>query len=204
MGTPRARPTESNTEQPPIATAMSGEGTNRNGVPAQLWRAALTEAEHKVITALDGLGVPYEVIVIDPAYADTGAFCERYGYPLARSANTIVVASKREPKKFAACVLLAHTQLDVNRQVRKLLGVPKVSFATAEEMIAQTGMQVGGVTPFALPAGWPLYVDERVMRLDWVILGGGGRRIKVKISPTVFLRLGAACVPGLALERPGG
>lgn len=139
--------------------------------------------------------------MIDPAYADTRAFCQQYGYPLARSANTIVVASKREPKKFAACVILAHTQLDVNRRVRQLLGVPKVSFATAEEMIAETGMQVGGVTPFALPAGWPLYVDERVMKLDWVILGGGGRQSKIKISPAVFLRLGAECIPDLALER---
>jgi prolyl-tRNA editing enzyme YbaK/EbsC (Cys-tRNA(Pro) deacylase) len=161
----------------------------------------MTDAEQKVIAVLDGLGVPYELIPIDPAYADTAAFCEQYGYPLERSANTIVVASKREPKKFAACVVLAHTQLDVNRRVRQLLAVPKVSFATAAEMMAETGMQVGGVTPFALPAGWPLYVDSRVMALDWVILGGGGRGIKIKISPTVFLRLGAESIPDLAAAR---
>ncbi|MEW6301552.1 MAG: YbaK/EbsC family protein, partial [Thermodesulfobacteriota bacterium] len=69
------------------------------------------------------------------------------------------------------------------------------------EMMAETGMQVGGVTPFALPAGWPLYVDSRVMALDWVILGGGGRGIKIKISPTVFLRLGAESIPDLAAAR---
>jgi prolyl-tRNA editing enzyme YbaK/EbsC (Cys-tRNA(Pro) deacylase) len=159
-------------------------------------------AEQQVIATVDALGVPYELITIDPAYADTAAFCQQYGYPLERSANTIIVASKKEPKQFAACVILATTQLDVNRRVRKLLGVSKASFATAEEMMALTGMQVGGVTPFALPAGLPLYVDEQIMQLDWIILGSGGRTSKIKIAPQVFTKLGAILIADLALERP--
>jgi len=161
----------------------------------------MTPPGQTVISAVKSLGMAFELIAIDPAYADTAAFCEKYGYPLDRSANTIIVASKKEPKKFAACVVLAHTQLDVNRRVRHLLGVSKASFATAEEVQAVTGMQVGGVTPFALPAEWPLYVDERIMGLEWVILGGGGRETKIKISPEVFTKLGAEIIAGLGLER---
>ena len=161
----------------------------------------LTPAEQKVIAAIDALGVPYELITIDPAYADTAAFCQHYGYPLERSANAIIVASHKEPKQFAACVVLATTQLDVNKRVRKLLGVPRASFATAEEMMALTGMQVGGVTPFALPAGLPLYVDERIMQLDWVLLGSGDRGAKIKIAPAVFTKLGAVIVADLGRER---
>jgi prolyl-tRNA editing enzyme YbaK/EbsC (Cys-tRNA(Pro) deacylase) len=96
---------------------------------------------------------------------------------------------------------LATTQLDVNRRVRQLMGVSRASFATAEEMMALTGMQVGGVTPFALPAELPLYVDERIMSLDWVILGGGGRETKIKIAPEVFTKLGAEIVADLGIER---
>ncbi len=158
----------------------------------------MTSAEQKVIAAVDALGVPYELITIDPAYAETAAFCQQYGYPPERSANTI---AKKEPKQFAVCVVLATMQLDVNRRVRKLLGVPKASFATAEEMITLTGMQVGGVTPFALPAELPLYVDERIMRLDWIILGSGGRAAKIKIAPEVFTKLGATIIADLGLER---
>jgi len=161
----------------------------------------MTPPGQTVISAVKSLGMAFELIAIDPAYADTAAFCEKYGYPLDRSANTIIVASKKEPKKFAACVVLAHTQLDVNKRVRHLLGVSKASFATAEEVQAVTGMQIGGVTPFALPAEWPLYVDERIMRLEWVILGGGGRETKIKISPEVFTKLGAEIIAGLGLER---
>lgn len=154
-----------------------------------------------VIDAVERLGVAYELISIDPADADTVIFCEKYGYALEESGNTIVVASKKEPKQFAVCVVLAHTQLDVNKRVRKLMGVSKASFATAEEMQATTGMQVGGVTPFSLPAEWPLYVDERVMQLEWVVLGGGGRDTKIKIRSSVFSQLGAEIVPDLAIER---
>src|SRR5213078_2546680 len=159
----------------------------------------MLSAEELVIASLRNLGVPYELIPIDPAFADTAAFCEKYGYPAERSCNTIIVASKKEPKKFVACVVLASTRLDVNKCVTRLMGVSKASFASAEEMIALTGMRVGGVTPFALPTGLPLYVDERIMRLDWVVLGGGGRGTKVKISPEVFRKMGAEIVPGLGV-----
>jgi len=155
--------------------------------------------EELVTRTVEGLGIPYESIEIDPAYADTAAFCEKYGYPVDRSCNTIVVASKKEPKKYVACVVLAHTKLDVNKRVTKLMGVPKASFASAEEMMALTGMQVGGVTPFSLPEGMPLYIDDRIPPLDWIILGGGGRSLKIKISPDVFKKLGAEVVGGLGL-----
>jgi len=156
-------------------------------------------AEERVVSSLRNLGVPYELIEIDPAFADTAAFCEKYGYALDRSCNTIIVASKKEPKKFVGCVVLADTRLDVNKRVTKLMGVPKASFATAEEMITLTGMQVGGVTPFSLPPGVPLYVDERIMAKDWVILGGGGRSLKIKASSAIFEKLGAEVISGLAM-----
>jgi prolyl-tRNA editing enzyme YbaK/EbsC (Cys-tRNA(Pro) deacylase) len=154
-----------------------------------------------VLAALARLGVPYERIPIDPALADTEAFCREYGYPLDRSANTIIVASRKEPKRYCACVVLADSKLDVNGTVRKRLGVSRASFAGAQEMKALTGMEVGGVTPFALPPGVPLYVDARVMEPDWVILGGGGRDGKIKISPGVLLTLGGETIEGLGIPR---
>ena len=133
----------------------------------------MTSSNENISAAINALGIAYEQISIDPDYADTAAFCEYYGYPLECSGNTIIVASKKEPKQFAACVVLATTQLDVNRRVRKLMEVSRASFATAEEMMTLTGMQVGGVTPFALPTDLPLYVDKRIMNLDWLTYSQG-------------------------------
>lgn len=154
--------------------------------------------EQLVLAALEKLGVPFEPFTIDPAFSDTAAFCEKYGYPPERTCNTIIVASKKDPKQYCACTVLSPNRLDVNRKVTKLMGVSKASFATADEMTALTGMQVGGVTPFSLPAGLPLYVDSRVMDHEWVIIGGGGRTLKVKISPNTFIRAGAQVIEGLA------
>lgn len=159
--------------------------------------------EQRVVRVLDELGVPYEVIPIDPACADTAAFCARYGFPADHAGNTIICAAKREPKEYCACVVTATTRLDVNHTVRKLMGMARVSFAGAEETAALTGMMIGGVTVFALPAEVSIYVDERLMSLDYVILGSGSRSSKIKTSPEVLRRVAnATVVSGLGVEAP--
>lgn len=153
----------------------------------------------KVTATLEGLGVPYAVHEIDPDFADTAAYCAKYGIPPEQSANTIIVASKKEPRQYCACVVLATTRLDVNHAVKRLMGVSKVSFASAEETSALTGMMIGGVTLFALPPDLPVYVDERVMACEWIIVGGGSRSTKIRVAPEVLRRLPAVTVvPGLA------
>ena len=155
--------------------------------------------EEAVYQQLDEFGVPYRVIEIDPSYADTAAFCERYGFSPVISVNCILVGSRTGERKYAACLVQATRRLDVNRTVRRLIGARKVSFAAAEDTVAVTGMTPGGVTPFGLPAGLPIYVDAPVTDLDEIILGGGGRSTKILISPAVLAKLPAVTVvDGLA------
>ncbi len=149
-------------------------------------------------SAIERLSFAGEIVDCDPELADTAAFCAHYGYPPEQSANTILVASKRPQGSFAACVVLSTTRLDVNKKVCELMGVKKASFADADATAELTGMMIGGVTPFALPEGMPLYVDAAVMEPAWIILGGGSRSIKVKIDPAALTELGATVVPGLA------
>jgi len=149
---------------------------------------------------LDRLGIACEIMPIDPAFADTEAFCRTYDVPLEQSANTIIVASKKEPKQFSACVVLADSRLDVNGKVRRLMNVPRASFAGPEDMRALTGMEVGGVTPFGLPETLPLFVDARVLDHAWVIVGAGGRSAKLRIDPHAFERLGAMFIPELGVK----
>ena len=152
--------------------------------------------------ALDRLGVPYEVMPCDPALADTAAFVEAYGIPLDRSANTIVVASKGSDPRYVACVVLATTSLDVNRVVRREMEVRKASFAAADPVRELTGMEIGGVTPFGLPDGFPVLVDARVMEPDWIVLGGGNRSSKLRLAPDAVRALASVrVVEGLAVDR---
>jgi len=148
---------------------------------------------------LEEVGADFEVMACDPDLADTAAFVEAYGVPLDRSANTIVVASKGAEPTHVACVVLATTSLDVNRAVRREMGVRKASFAGADPVRALTGMEIGGVTPFGLPEGMPILVDARVMDVPWIVLGGGNRSSKLKVAPDALRRLPALrVVDGLA------
>lgn len=163
----------------------------------------MAELEDRIARVLEASGQPFEIMDCDPDLADTEVFCAHYGQSPAHSANTIVVKSKTGEERFVACLVLATTRLDVNRTVRKRLAARKASFASAEETRAITGMALGGVTPLALPPELPLWVDSRIMALDYVILGGGDRSSKIKVAPAIFRDLpNTAIVDGLA--RPAG
>jgi prolyl-tRNA editing enzyme YbaK/EbsC (Cys-tRNA(Pro) deacylase) len=158
------------------------------------------EIEAAVRRALEATDLPYEALACDPEFADTAAFCERYGVAPQDSANAIVVVGKGEPRRYACCVVLATTRLDVNGAVRRRFEVRKASFASAEETRELTGMLIGGVTPLALPADLPVWVDDRVMRRVSVVLGGGSRSQKIRVSPELFRRMPTAeIVPDLAI-----
>jgi prolyl-tRNA editing enzyme YbaK/EbsC (Cys-tRNA(Pro) deacylase) len=136
----------------------------------------------------------------DPELADTARFCEAYGIPLEKSANAILVASRKPEGHHAVCVVLATTRLDVNGTVRQKLGVRKVSFASADLTRELTGQEIGGVTIFGLPDGLPVWIDSRVLDCDWVIVGAGSRSAKIKLDPTQLVGLpGFEVVEDLAM-----
>ena len=152
-----------------------------------------------VLEQLDELGAAYEVVECDPDLADTAAFCEAYGHAPEDSANAIVVVGKSDPPVFAMCLVLADSRLDVNKVVRKRLGVRKCSFASAEQTVELTGMEIGGVTPFGTTTSLELWVDARVMERDRVIIGGGGRDRKLLVPPeTLAAHPHVAVIDGLA------
>jgi len=156
------------------------------------------DIEQEVRSVVGQLALSHEFLDCDPKLADTAAFCAHYGYTLDESANTIVVASKRPSGSYAACVALANTRLDVNRKVKALMGVKKLSFAPPDVSAEVTGMMMGGVTPFGLPRGLPLYVDAAVMDHAWVIVGGGSRSLKIKVDPAALVAVGGRVVANLA------
>jgi len=177
------------------------------------------------------LGIDHEIVACDPELADTAAFCETYGYAPEDSANTILVVGKArpgggpgeaarpgggpgeaarpgggpggsaDPPRYAACVVLATTRLDVNKTVRRRLGVKKASFADPEQTRSITGMRIGGVTALGLPEDLPIWVDARVVERPRIILGGGSRNCKVVGPPTLLTAQSSVeVVAGLAVS----
>ena len=159
----------------------------------------MTDTLPEIRRFLEQSEYPFEIWDCDPEMADTTDFCEHYDVSPEDSANTILVKSKTGESKYAICVLLATQRLDVNHTVRRKLGARKVSFATAEETRKITGMEIGGVTPLALPGDLPIWIDENVMQRNYIILGGGNRTSKLKVIPqSLNLLPGVEVIIGLA------
>ncbi len=159
--------------------------------------------EDSIVEILEAMCADYQIVECAPELADTAQFCEHYGYRLDESANAILIVGKGDPRVYALCVVLATTQVDVNKQARRKLGVKKASFASPDETIELTGMTLGGVTPFGLPASLPIWIDSRVVECSKVIVGGGSRNRKIYTNPQVLAALPSAeIVKDLAKDRP--
>ena len=174
-----------------------------DAVPARTRPDLLAAPVAAGLDELAGRGVDVDgevgIAEIDPALADTAAFCERYGVRLAESANCVVVAARRgEVTTLAAAVVLATTRADVNGLLRRHLGARKASFAPMDAAVAETAMEYGGITPVGLPAGWPLLLDEAVAASARVVVGSGLRRSKLTLPGALLTRLpGAEVLAGL-------
>ena len=89
----------------------------------------------------------------------------------------------------------------MNHKVSDLVGVKRVSFASAEETATLTGMLIGGVTVAGLPPEIPIVIDQRIMEKEKVIIGGGNRHSKVYLKPAELLKLPNARVADVAVPR---
>ena len=146
----------------------------------------MTDTLPQIRQFLESTKLEFEVMDCDPELADTKVFCREYGIDLEDSVNAIVVKTKTGDLKYAACALLATTKLDINKAIRKKLATRKASFATIEETAKLTAMEIGGVTPITLPRSLPLWIDSKVMQRNTIVLGGGNRSSKIKVSPKIF------------------
>jgi len=156
----------------------------------------------RLAAALAQHGIQHRAIECDPQYADTAAFCEHYAFPPGQAANTIIVASRTDPVRYAACIVLPTTRLDVNKCVRQLVG-SRLSFASADQTVALTGMEIGGVVAVGLPADVPVYIDDAVFALPEVLMGGGNRSSKLALDPQELLKMPQAQrVRGLGVAHP--
>jgi prolyl-tRNA editing enzyme YbaK/EbsC (Cys-tRNA(Pro) deacylase) len=131
-----------------------------------------------------------QVAEIDPALADTAAFCEAYDVAPEHSANCVVIFGRRGGEtRYAAVMVLATMRADVNGVIRKELDVRKCSFAPMDEAVALTGMEYGGITPIGLPDDWPIVVDDAVVAAGDVVVGSGLRGSKILLPAAELLRL---------------
>ena len=122
---------------------------------------------------------------------------EASGLPLSRIVKSLVFINQDARPLLA--VVLADT--DVSRHKLERCSSSK-SVRLASDVVAKaaTGYPTGGIPPVGHKKKIPVYIDERVMRRDYVWCGGGARSKLVKLKTADIARLTAATVGDLATD----
>ena len=111
---------------------------------------------------------------IDPQYMGGLELSEHYGVDKESGGNCVIVRGKRGEIKTTAAVLVpVGYRADLNGIVCEKLDAKKVSMAPLEEVLQETGMEYGSITPVGLPSTYKILIDSRLMEKEKIIVGGG-------------------------------
>ena len=78
--------------------------------------------------------------------------------------------------------------------IAALVGGESARFADADTVRAATGYAIGGVSPFGLPEGLPIFLDDSLERFDSVYPAGGTPSTMVQLTMGELLELSGARV----------
>ena len=82
--------------------------------------------------------------------------------------------------------------------IAALLGGTKARFADADTVRTATGYAIGGVSPFDLPAGLPVYADDSLERFDMVYVAAGTPASMVRLDRAALIELAGARVASIS------
>lgn len=84
-------------------------------------------------------------------------------------------------------VLVAGPQQIDWKQLRRLLGLSRLTMASPEELRRVTGYEMGAVAPFGLPAPLRILVDQSVLNQSEISMGSGMRGTAVLLKTADLL-----------------
>ena len=152
----------------------------------------------------DGVTAKEEILVaeINPKFSDSLAFCNEYDIPLTQGANCLIIEGQRgTDKKYAACLVPINTRANINSIVRKHLDVRRASLAPKDLAVNKSAMEYGSITVVGLPFGWQLLIDESLVSIPYLVIGGGLRKSKLLIPGKFLWELPKAIIiQGLATK----
>ncbi len=97
-----------------------------------------------------------------------------------RVVKTIVL--KTNENKPLIMLMHGDSEISLNKLAR-IVGVKSIETCEIKEAQRHSGYLVGGTSPFGFRKKVPIYAQETIFDLDWIIINGGSREIFVKISP---------------------
>ncbi len=145
----------------------------------------MTAVFESIRALLDEHGVVYRHVHHEPTPTSADAARAR-GEPLAVGGKALVIRAGDAAHLF---VLSAARRLD-SAAVRRVLGVKRARFATADELLALTGLVPGSVPPFGAPIlPLPLFVDRSVLDNDRIAFNAASLTDSIVMPVTEYRRV---------------
>lgn len=154
-----------------------------------------------VKTFLEKWPLAKEVLVaeVDPDFTDSAAFCEKYNILPTQGANCLIIEVKRAGlSSYAVCLVPIAARANLNNVVRKFLNAKGISMASRDFAVERSQMEFGSITVLGLPSDWQILIDEKLLSVPNLVIGGGLRKSKLLIRGKLLSELpNAQIVPGL-------
>ena len=141
-----------------------------------------TPPQQLVYKTLEFAGIPFQRVDTDPGITmeDCAHISARIGVDIVK---TIFLCNRQQTEFYL--YVTSHDKPFVTREFCSALGIPRVSFASAEKLWELTGVHVGATT--ILSAAWPacagvhLVMDASLAAAEWFACTDG--------TPTCFVKL---------------
>jgi Cys-tRNA(Pro)/Cys-tRNA(Cys) deacylase len=145
-----------------------------------------------VTRLLDGRNVHYEVLTFSSDIHSAQGVAEVVGIPVEQVYKSLVVM--REHGKPLVVMVGGDRELSL-KQVARAVGEKKVRMATVREAESLTGLRVGGISALALLSKpFEIFIDERALEHECVLLSGGKRGVNVRLAVSDLVELSGAQV----------
>lgn len=138
----------------------------------------------KLKSFLDENNVSYEFKEHEPVRTSEEAAAAR-GDDIRIGAKAIVL---KADDKFVMCVLSAAKKIN-SKELKKILGIKSLRFATSDEVMEKTNCELGGVPPFGNIFELDLLVDKSITANEFMAFNAGERTKSLKIKTKDYLEL---------------
>ncbi len=120
------------------------------------------------------------ILEFDASSATVALAAEQVGTDPERIAKTLAFYDPEEPRRAILVVVAGDARLH-NGSFKRLLG-GKPRMLAAQDVEALTGHPIGGVCPFANPAGTRVYLDASLRRFETVYPAAGSASSAVALT----------------------
>jgi Ala-tRNA(Pro) deacylase len=138
----------------------------------------MSAVEEKIIGMLKEHKIEYEAVEHEPVFTNP-AMAEALGTTEAETVKSLVLMTKE--KKMVVLVLPGNKKVEWKKAAADI-GTKKVSFAKPEQVLEKVGCEVGCVPPFGQLTALPIYMDEELIKKDFVYFNPGVHDKSYKIK----------------------